>query len=571
MGIRFYIPAMLLSVLHFGVIAQEHEDFIGAGHSSGITVTSSDDQSKGIRTLDGSGLDHDLQGASRFLASATLGADLDEIKAVDSMGFSAWIDHQMTIPAADYTATTIDIIYTLYDACMAMYGDSCNQFFQLNAQQWRYGWWHIAMTSHDLLRQRIALALSEILVISDQSELANRPHGMANYYDILSRNAFGNYRDIMMEVTLHLTMGFYLSHLNNPRTIPSQNIHPDENYAREIMQLFSIGLYELNLDGSRKTDPETGLWIPTYDNDAIKGLAKVFTGLSGGAWADPSNDFPVQFGQSMYAYSPTVPMQMFEQWHEPGPKTIVGGYTIPDGQYGMEDIEQAIDHLFHHPNVGPFVAHRLIQRLVKSNPGPGYISRVASTFNDNGTGIRGDMASVIKAILLDEEALDCYWYDDAFNGTLREPILRLTQLLHGLQAETESEWFWNSGLYLQAYTEQHPLSSPTVFNFFSPEYVPNAEFAYDQLVGPEYQILNSATASNYVNFMLIGVLRDYLNDRFNVNLPYVLNEPQFVPFNEDPEPYAAKLSDQLWLDLSFLPRGTCRLPGSRFGKWTSLR
>ena len=543
----------LLILTFFLAGAQVYDDYVGAGQAIDVTVTSSDADAEGTKSVDGAGLDLDLQGASRFLAAATMGADIDQIRAVEEMGFEAWIDGQMQIPSSPYTQTTISILFDEYDRCMEIFPDSCEFFFNINTRHWRYALWHHMMTSDDLLRQKVALALSEILVISDQSELGNRPHAIANYFQMLSANAFGNYRDLLTQVTMHLSMGFYLSHLNNPLTIESLNIHPDENYAREIMQLFSIGLYMLNIDGSRQTDLETGLWIPTYDNNDIKGLAKVFTGLSGGAWADPDNVFPVEFGQSHYAYSPLVPMQMFEQWHEKGEKTILDGFTIPDGQTGMQDIQMALDHLFNHPNVGPFLAVRLIQRLVKSNPSPAYIQRVAEVFNDNGSGVRGDLGAMVKAILLDVEALDCYWKDDEFNGMLREPVMRVTQLLRGLKAETESEWFWNSGFLLQAYTEQFPLASPTVFNFFTPDYVPNSEFAYNELEGPEFQILNSATSSNYVNFMLIGIMREYLNDRFNIDLPNILNENYLIPYLADQAPYSAELADQLWLELSFTP------------------
>jgi uncharacterized protein (DUF1800 family) len=348
-------------------------------------------------------------------------------------------------------------------------------------------------------------------------------------------------------------MGFYLSHINNPKTIELLNIHPDENYAREIMQLFTIGLYELNLDGSRKTDPSTGLWIPTYDNEDIKGLAKVFTGLSGSKWADENDASTVRFGRNFRRYSLVDPMVMYEEWHEPGEKQLVGDFTIPSGQTGMEDIEMAIDHLFHHPNVGPFLAERMIQRLVKSNPSPEYIERVASVFNDNGAGVRGDMAAFVKAIILDSEAMDCYWFEDMENGMLREPITRLTQLSIALKAETQSEWYWNSAVFYEQLAGQHPMSSPTVFNFFKPDYVPDSEFAYYDMVGPEFQILNSSTSSNYVNYMMIMFMRDYFKDNFNFELPDILNETFLNVFVVDPEFYEAKLSDQLWLDLAYAP------------------
>lgn len=547
------VPTIAFLLLLNAAFSQIYDDYIGAGNSIDVTVTSSDTQSEGIKTVNGDGIDLDILGASRFLAHTTLGYNIDDIEAMTESNMDDWIENQMDLEASYNTIPTVEIIFQLYNACLEELGPECLLEFNLSTYMWRFSWWNNIMNGEDKLRQRIALALSEILVISDKSMLNNYPHGMANYYDILIKNAFGNYKDILREVTLNPSMGFYLSHINNPKTFPQFNIRPDENYAREIMQLFSIGLFELNNDGSRKTDPVSGLWIPTYDNDDIKGLAKVFTGLSGSKWADEGNMTPVTFGNRFNAYSLVDPMKMYEDWHEPGEKHIVGGHTIPGGQFGMEDVEQAIDHLFNHPNVGPFLAYRLIQRLVKSNPSPEYIDRVASTFNNNGSGTRGDMGAMIKAILLDEEALECYWSDDEKNGMLRSPILRLTQLLAGLKAETANGIFWNSGGLYEAFTGQHPLGSQTVFNFYSPEYVPDSEFAYLNMVGPEFQILNSSTSSNYVNYWLLALMRDFLNENYGTEFPNYLNDGARIPYIQDTEPYDAYLSDQLWMDLSFSP------------------
>ncbi|MDF1695149.1 MAG: DUF1800 family protein [Saprospiraceae bacterium] len=535
------------------VFSQAYTDYLGAGHAQDFVVTSSDAQSDGLNTVNGNGLDLDILGSSRFLARTTLGYTIEDIQELTEINLQDWIDAQIVVEPSYNTLPTIDIIFKLYNTCLEELGPECLLQFNLNTSMWRYSWWNNVMNGEDRLRQRIALALSEILVISDKSMLNSYPHGLSNYYDILIRNAFGNYKDILREVTLNPSMGFYLSHINNPRSFPSLNIRPDENYAREIMQLFSIGLFELNNDGTRKLDPVTGLWIPTYDNDDIKGLAKVFTGLSGSKWADDNNTSPVTFGRRFSAYSLLDPMKMYEEWHEPGEKHIVGDYTIPSGQTGMQDIDQAIDHLFNHPNVGPFLAYRLIQRLVKSNPSPEYIDRVASVFNNNGSGVRGDMAAMIRQIFMDEEALDCYWSEDEKNGMLRSPILRLTQLLTGLKAETENGTFWNSGLNFEGLAGQHPLGSPTVFNFYAPDYVPDAEFAYLEMVGPEFQILNSSTSSNYVNYMLIALMRDYINTTYGTTFENILNESFAIPYIEDKEAYEAYLSDPLWMDLAFSP------------------
>lgn len=555
---HWYLTAFVcISISHLG-LSQEYDDYLGSGHAIGVSAMSSDPQSAPMRAVNGDGFELDIQGSSKFLAHATLGYTIDDIEGLTNLGMEGWIDEQIKMEAEYLTLPTVTKIFQAYNMCLDQLGPACLLQFNVDARYFRYSWSENMMLGDDLLRQRVALALSEIVVVSDKSMLNQYPHGIANFYDLLTRHTFGNFKDILLETTLHPAMGFYLSHMNNPKTIPELNIRPDENYAREIMQLFSIGLYELNQDGTRKIDPSTGLWIPTYDNDDIKGLAMVFTGLSGGKWADDTNTTPVQFGRVFSRYSLIDPMAMYEEWHEQGAKTIIGGHTIPAGQTGMKDIEDAVDHLFHHENVGPFIATRLIQRLIKSNPSPQYVSRISAVFADNGTGQRGDLGAVIKAILLDPEALDCYWYDDIQNGMLRAPILRLTQLLKGMKAETENGTFWNSASFFEVQAGQHPMGSPTVFNFYKPDYVPDGDFAFEGLVGPEFQILNSSTSSNYVNYMMIAILRDYLNARFATvpgfnPLPNLLNEPAFIQYVPDQAAYAAVLSDPMMVELADSP------------------
>jgi len=546
---------LCLFLIYDFTAAQTYDDYLGGGHSIGVTATSSDNSSTPLAAVDGSGLDQDVQGASRFLAHATLGPTMAEIEQLSSGSIEQWIDEQMAIPATTYTDLTVEIAFDMYDDCLESYGqDSCSREFVPGSYMWRSAWWDQTLKKQDKLRHRVAMALSEIVVLSDLSNLYNYPHALANYYDILARNAFGNYKDILMEVTLNPAMGHYLSHINNPKSIPLLNIRPDENYAREIMQLFSIGLYELQQDGSRKVDMSTGLWIPTYSNEDIEGLAKVFTGLSGSQWEDSSNTSPVVFGRPFGRYSLLHPMKMYENWHEPGEKTIVGNYTILAGQSGMEDIEQAIAHLFEHENVGPFLGRQLIQRLVKSNPSPDYIQRVSAVFADNGDGVRGDLAAVIKAILTDDEARDCYWIDDEYSGMLRSPMLRYTQMMIGLEAESQSSWFWNPGASYQAFVGQHLLSSPTVFNFYSPDYVPNADFAYYDLTGPEYQILNSSTSSNYVNWMLGATQKSYLDETFNIDIDNYINDSHALPlYMLDRGSYDATLTNSKWRELASTP------------------
>jgi uncharacterized protein (DUF1800 family) len=497
-------------------IAQEYDDYLGAGHTNGITITSSHEESPANLCMNGNGLGKNLQEASRFLSQATLGANLGEIIYADSIGFENWINQQFQIPPSSHAET----LEELYDVILVKWIEAGLPPEDLDVSTFfsRAAWWHVSTQTNDQLRHKIALALSELLVISDQSDLEAFGKGLAHYYDILSKNAFGNYRDLLMDVTLNPCMGFYLSHINNPRSFPQFNIHPDENYAREIMQLFSIGLYELNQDGTRKLDTN-GLYIPTYDNDDIRGLAKIFTGLSIGEWVSDEITEELQFGIPFYYADLTVPMIMYDDWHEPGPKEIVGNYLIPAGFSGMRDIEIAVEHLFNHSNVGPFLGKHFIQRLVKSNPTPAYVKRVAQAFEDNGNGERGDLKAVIKAVLLDPEARNCIWVDEISNGKLREPIHRYTQLLRTFQAETNTDYFINMGYNFQYLTGQHPLSSPTVFNFFLPGYQPNGEIADAMLVAPEFQIFNSSTSIGYINLLQYWLFADYLNE-----LPGILDD-----------------------------------------------
>jgi len=330
-------------------------------------------------------------------------------------------------------------------------------------------------------------------------------------------------------------MGFYLSHLNNPKSIPSENIHPDENYAREIMQLFTIGLYELNNDGSRKTDSQ-GKFIPTYTNDDIKEMAKVFTGLGPGAIVPNEWISEPEFGVGIWIMDMTKPMKMYEEWHEPGKKTLLNNYIIPAGNSGDKDIELAIDHLFNHPNTGPFICKQLIQRLIKSNPSPQYIDRVASVFNDNGAGVRGDLKSVIKAILMDDEARTCEGINDPANGKLKEPLLRFTQFARAIEKDQAYGNYWNIGYSFWRETGQMVMASPSVFNFFLPYYQPIGPLADAGLIGPEFQIHNSKTSVGYMNNAYYWARWGNLFENWIIDNPYVYTDYyKLEPMARDPE------------------------------------
>lgn len=498
-SVRYLFLLWLLSC--FSLQAQDSL-YIGEGRTGGVRVRSSDTTNASPeQTIEGLSLLPNLSASSRFLGQATLGADMETITQASRKSYHQWIEEQFATPRAfRLDDLTRDLTITALDSTFEMGGDPNR--VEPEMLYWHTAWWQYTMTSPDLLRARVALALSEIFVISELPELEAYPLALANYYDLLLDHAFGNYRDLLEAVTLHPAMGIYLTHLNNPKANPGLNRFPDENYAREVMQLFSIGLYELNPDGTRKLD-EAGNAIPTYDNSDIYEFAKVFTGLSFGD--------AFLFGQDPQSEQSLLqPMQMFNTWHQAGPKYLLRGDTIPDRSPvdGMADIQAALDNLFHHPNVGPFIGRLLIQRLVKSNPSPEYIARVTQAFNDNGQGVRGDLKAVIRAILLDPEARDCYYVDDPWQGMLREPIVRYTQLCRAFNAANETGLFRNAMNDFYQLTFQRPLASPSVFNFFQPDYQPIGPVADNDLVAPEFQITNSVSITGYANLMHEWLVED---------------------------------------------------------------
>jgi uncharacterized protein (DUF1800 family) len=536
---------LLFSMLTLGFLSGtlKAQVILGSDPTQEIKVTTSSNytpqywtlSATGEKTINKVGLEGPLMEASRFLSQATLGADLATIEQVANQGIEAWIDDQMTVPQSQ----TLDRLNEVFAEVIEWYLVNGGNPDEVSTRPYwtifNYTWWENHMKNDDLLRQKVALALSEIFVISIESNLSDAGFGLADYYDILLKHSFGNFEDMLREISLHPCMGYYLSHLNNPREIPEENIHSDENYAREIMQLFTIGLYELNQDGSRKTDGQ-GNWIPTYDQADIKELAKVFTGLGvGGVMENEWVDEPY-FGLDIYVADMTTPMIMYEEWHQPGTKTLVNGYVIPAGQTGLKDINDAVHQLFLHPNVGPFIGKQLIQRLVTSNPTPGYISRVAAVFADNGQGERGDMGAVIKAILMDPEARTCSALEEDRFGKLREPFTRYTHFSKAIQMEQYYGRYWNVAYSFYEATNQMPLASRTVFNFFLPDFQPIGAIADNGLVGPEFQIHNSRTSVEYINRVNDWAVWGYVMDDWENDNPSVTyNIEELLPLARDPE------------------------------------
>ncbi len=448
--------------------------------------------------------------AARFLIQAAYGPDLapanglpPNVVEVMNLGFDGWINDQFTRPLG-YIQPWVD------------WAAANGNTLQLYGNWKENSWWSRAMgapllrpdagtnQAPDPLRQRVAFALSEILVTSDRPEqLGVEQVGMANYYDLMVKHAFGNYRDLLYDVARHPAMGIFLSHLGNQKADPVNRVYPDENFAREVMQLFSIGLWQLNPDGTRLLDTN-GLPIATYNNGDITELARVFTGFS----------FGNNVNFDLYPRDFTVPMKCWDAYHDCDPKTLLRGFSLPartpssgnTGTAGLADMDLAISNLFVHPNVGPFVGRQLIQRLVTSNPSTNYVARVAAAFADNGSGVRGDMKAVVKAILLDPEARDPAMMSVPTWGKLREPLLRVVNFARAFNASSPSGYYPLDQFALDHLED--PMNSPSVFNYFLPGYSPPGAVTEQGLVAPEFQIINASSAITGPNYFWNAILGD---------------------------------------------------------------
>ncbi|GAB4060965.1 DUF1800 domain-containing protein [Uliginosibacterium sediminicola] len=424
--------------------------------------------------------------ASRFLQQASFGPTLGEIEALTHSSYADWIDTQFTLPQS----RLLPIIEP--EHAKLEKGKNLNQELFFRA------FWKTAATAPDQLRQRMAFALSEIFVISMDGMLDVKMRAVSSYQDMLARNAFGNFRTLIEDVARHPAMGVYLSHLKNLKEDPAKGRVPDENFAREVMQLFTIGLYELNPDGTPKL--VNGEPVETYSNDDITGLAKVFTGFS---YANQELTDANFYNQNRQPDWEILPMVGYPQFHSKSEKRFLG-VTIPASLVADPegDLKIALDRLFNHPNVGPFFGRQLIQRLVTSNPSPAYVARVAAAFNNNGRGVRGDMQAVVRAVLLDPEARRPLNSQQA-SGKVREPILRLSQWMRAFHATSPSGDYQmyntdNPGTSLG----QSPMRSPTVFNFYRPGFVPpGTALARQNMVAPEMQIVSESSVAGYANFI----------------------------------------------------------------------
>jgi uncharacterized protein (DUF1800 family) len=441
--------------------------------------------------------------AARFLTQATFGPTTADVNRLMQIGYSEWIDEQIGLPAT--------LEYNTVETVKNAHAGGASQSYRLNRWFWQ------AVYAPDQLRQRMAFALSQIFVVSDQSSAISGDNvPMSAYQDMLAKDSFGYYSTLLNDVTYSPTMGKFLNAYHNVAPICSGSgptlvctTSPDENYAREVMQLFTIGLWQLNDDGSQKLDG-SGNPIPTYSNNDVQGLAKVFTGFS---WNVPGDNSDGVWTNCCIYVGPGYgedlrPMQAFPSHHSQLEKQFLG-VDIPAGSSDPSaDLKIALDTLFNHPNLPAFFSKQMIEHMVTSNPSPAYINRVAQIFKDDGTGVRGNMQAVLTAILTDPEARDTA--TDVANpqfGKVREALIRYTEWARAFTAQSRT------GSYNTGSTEdpiyglgEMTLRSPSVFNWFAPGYVPpNTSISAAGLEAPEMQMTNVSSVVGYINYMQTSI------------------------------------------------------------------
>jgi uncharacterized protein (DUF1800 family) len=430
--------------------------------------------------------------AARFMHHAGFGCSEADIAAVQAVGFRHWIAGQSTKPRQ----TTFDALGLSggSDATPRQFPEGLDSggysSHPTNGQAAIYAWF--ATRGQDQLRAKVAHALLQFIPIGSTDTNANNfwnyggSRGFALFCDVLADEALGNYRTLLTKISTNFAMGLWLSHFKNAKE--TATTQPDENYAREVMQLFTIGLWQLNADGSR-AQPET----PTYTLDDVRGLARVFTGLCSGDG---------NWGKDWYSTDFVHPMTFNATYHESGEKTFLG-VTIPANTNGPASLTIALDTLFNHPNCPPFVCDKLIRFMTTSNPSAAYVTRVAAAFIDNGKGVRGDMQAVVTAILMDPEARSTSGLTSPTWGKFRDAMSSLYGVIRtlGIVSPTNNpidDVLANNGgggRAAPAVLGSGPLYTPSVFNFFSPTYTPpGASFT-----APELQTQTAVTVAGTVN------------------------------------------------------------------------
>jgi uncharacterized protein (DUF1800 family) len=472
--------------------------------------------------------------AARFLQRAQFSSTEAEIAAVKTQGASAWLDAQMALNSSTGG----------YDWLMQRgYGViDKNKFYEMEYQSNYMAWFQI-MAAPDGVRRRMALALSEFFVVSGAGvgTISWSQFAMGAYWDVLCKNAFGNYRILLEDITLNIAMGEYLNTLGNQKEDTQTGRLPDENYAREVMQLFTIGLLQLNIDGTPKMGAN-GQPLETFTQSDVSNLARVFTGYE--------SDNTEGYSQSAVAPTYTLrnvgytrrPMVLNASRHSTLKADFLGA-SVAAGTDGKTALKIALDTLFNHPNVGPFFGRQMIQRLVCSDPSPAYVTRVATVFNNNGKGVRGDLAAVFKAILLDTEATSAAGLTSTTFGKLREPMVRTAQWARTFKA-TSLKGTWKIGNPNYSAVDalgQSPLQAPSVFNFFRPGYVPpSTAMAFSKATAPEFQLVNESTTASYINY-----LQNFLPNGMWVRAPELITSPDTATATDGPDivpDYAAELA-----------------------------
>lgn len=404
--------------------------------------------------------------ASLFLEQATWGPTPELIETVSTEGKAQFLDEQFSLPATLYPLPGED------DTSMAPYQ---RLFYQAGVH------------GADQLRQRVSFALGQILVVS--AATLGRPQQMVPYINLLQSRAFDNYRDLLLDVSLSPAMGDYLDNVNNQKPNPAKNTAPNENYAREFLQLFTVGTELLNQDGSVRTDA-IGNPLPAYSEDTVKQMALAITG-----WV-----YAPLPGEALRARNPanySTPMVAYEPSHDQTEKTLLNGYTMPSGRSAREDLEDAVTHVFNHPNTGPFVCVRLIRSLVTSNPSPNFVARVVAVFNNNGDGVRGDLKAVVRAILMDSEASNpdgAPGLDLATSGHLKEPVFYVLSVMRAIGATVSDNNNLNRFASNMGQSVFYPSS---VFNYFHLDH----KLGDTGLSGPEFEIHTSSSAIQRANFI----------------------------------------------------------------------
>jgi hypothetical protein len=436
--------------------------------------------------------------AARFLEYSTWGPNSTNIGSLQQIGYGRFLEEQFAATPSSYPTLPL-VPSTIPADCDATCRRNNYTLYPVQTHFYRS-----ALYGQDQLRQRVAFALHQIIVVSGLE--ITHPSRITPYLQILDRNAFGNFRQLLHEITLNPAMGNYLDMAGNNAA------NPNENYAREVLQLFSIGLYQLNEDGT--TVAGSGGPIPAYDQAVVNAFARVFTGWNFAAAPAP--------GIVNYLN----PMVATASRHDTRAKVLLNGVTLPAGQTAAKDLSDALDNIFNHPNVGPFIGKQLIQHLVTSNPSPEYVRRVARVFADNGVGVRGDLKAVVRAILLDEEAAINPSSPQVPKGHLKHPVLMVTSLLRALNARSADGLSLSDG-YLNPQNQNMGMdlfNPPSVFSYFSPATgVPGSS-----LKGPEFGVLNTSTAirrANFVNTMVFSRVAVSANAPSGTSLDFSLIQP----------------------------------------------